>query len=154
MALPKAVLRDRVTRIVAATRFPFVDQTNWDEDRRTFTNTRQWRQRPVAHGGGELYPSVVVLNPDGSIREVGEVETRVTSRLVEKWRSLSEATGMGERYKKLFLYVPRGEGEEALRLLEDSGISYAGLREWSIEDGTLVTRPVKTPDMAYDHRVS
>ena len=74
--------------------------------------------------------------------------------LVAKWRLLSERTGMGERFKKLFVYVPVGEGEKARRLLEENGIEYAGLREWSIEDGTLVTRPVKTPDMDYDHRVS
>jgi hypothetical protein len=61
---------------------------------------------------------------------------------------------MGEKYKKLFIYVPFGEGNEAKRLLEEKGIEYAGLREWSIEEGTLVTRPVVTPDMNYDHRVS
>ena len=154
MLPPTEVLRDRIARIIAATRFPFIDQTNWDEARQTLTNTRREKQYPVKTPAGVLYPSVVVLNPDGKIREIGEVEMEVTPALAPKWRALSGATGMGERYKKLFLYVPLDEGNEARRFLEEGGIEYAGLREWSIEDGTLVTRPVVTPDMEYDHRVS
>jgi hypothetical protein len=79
---------------------------------------------------------------------------QVRPSLGAKWRLLSEKTGMGERFKKLFVYVPVGEGNRARVLLEDNGIQYAGLREWSIEDGILVTRPIKTPDIDYDHRVS
>ena len=149
----KEVLRDRIARIIAASRFPSIDQTTWDEGRRTLINTRLEKTYAIDGPRGKVYPSVVVLNPDGAIREVGEVEMEVKPALVEKWRLLSEKTGMGEKYK-LFLYVPRGEGEEARRLLEENRIEYAGLREWSIEEGALVTRPVVTPDMEYDHRVS
>lgn len=154
MLPPEEILRDRIARIIGATRFPFIDQTTWDEDRRTLVNTRREKTYPIHAPTGDIYPSVVVLNPDGKVREIGEVEMGVNPSLVSKWRLLSEKTGMGERYKKLFLYVPRGEGAEAKKLLEDNKIEYAGLREWSIEDGTLVTRPVTTPDMDYDHRVS
>jgi hypothetical protein len=154
MPPPKEVLRDRIARIIAATRFPFIDQTNWDEERRTLVNTRNEKTYAVDGPRGKVYPSVVVLNPDGAIREIGEVEMGVKPSLAEKWRLLSEKTGTGERYKKLFIYVPAGDGEKARGLLEGNGIEYAGLREWSIEDGTLVTRPVVTPDMDYDHRVS
>jgi len=154
MLPPEDVLRDRIARIIGATRFPFIDQTTWDEDRRTLVNTQREKPYPIHTPSGDLYPSVVVLNPDGKVREIGEVEMRVKPDLVAKWRVLSEKTGMGERYKKLFLYVPRGEGAEAKKLLEKNKIEYAGLREWSIEDGTLVTRPVTTPDMDYDHRIS
>jgi hypothetical protein len=150
----KGVLRDRISRIIGATRFPFIDQTIWDENRRTIVNASNEKNYAFAGPKGKVYPSVVVLNPDGAIREIGEVEMDVGPGLVEKWRLLSESTGMGERFKKLFVYVPAGEGERALVLLEDNCIQYAGLREWSIEDGMLVTRPVKTPDMDYDHRVS
>lgn len=154
MLPPKDVLRDRIARIIAATRFPFTDQTTWDEGRRTLVNTRAEKAYAIEGPRGNVYPSVVVLNPDGAIREVGEVEMEVEPGLVAKWRLLSEKTGMGERFKKLFIYVPRGEGEEARGLLEENRIEYAGLREWSVEEGTLVTRPVVTPDMEYDHRVS
>jgi hypothetical protein len=154
MLPPKDVLRGRISRIIGATRFPFIDQTTWDEDRRTIVNTSRDRNYAVDGRKGKVYPSVVVLNPDGNIREIGEVEMEVTPGFVAKWRLLSERTGMGERFKKLFIYVPASEGETARKMLEENGIEYAGLREWSIEDGTLVTRPVKTPDMDYDHRVS
>ena len=154
MLPPKNVLKDRISRIIGSTRFPFIDQTTWDEDRRTIINTTRERNYAISITIGNIYPSVVVLNPDGTIREIGEVEMEVTPALVAKWRLLSERTGMGERFKKLFIYVPTGEGERARSLLEDNGISYAGLREWSIEDGILATCPVKTPDMEYDHRVS
>jgi hypothetical protein len=154
MLPPKGVLRDRIARIIGATRFPFIDQTTWDEGRRTIVNTSREKNYAVKGPKGTVYPSVVVLNPDGAIREIGEVEMEVGPSLVAKWRLLSKRTGMGERFKKLFVYVPAGEGERARSLLEDNVIQYAGLREWSIEDGTLVTRPVKTPDMDYDHRVS
>jgi len=148
------VLKDRIIRIIAATRFPFIDQINWDEGRRTLVNTPTENQYPLQTREGLLYPSVVVLNPDGTVREVGDVEMEVTPSLVERWRLLSEATGMGERYKKLFVYVPTGQGKKARELLEGNHIEFAGLREWSIEDGTMVTRPIVTPDMEYDHRVS
>lgn len=51
-------------------------------------------------------------------------------------------------------HVPTCEGEGARALLEDNRIKYAGLHEWSIEDGILVTHSVKTLNMEYDHRVS
>jgi len=154
MLPPREILRDRISRIIGATRFPFIDQTTWDEDRRTIVNTSREKNYAVEGPKGKVYPSVVVLNPDGAIREIGEVEMKVGASLILKWKLLSERTGMGERFKKLFIYVPVGEGEKAREILEDSVIQYAGLREWSIEDGALVTRPVKTPDMDYDHRVS
>ena len=154
MLPPKQVLRDRIAKIIAATRFPFIDQTNWDEERRTLVNTQKKKTFAIAGPQGEIYPSIVVLNPNETIREIGEVEMEVKTSLAAKWRFFSEKTGRGEKYKKLFIYVPLGEGEEAKRLLEEKGIAYAGLREWSIEEGTLVIRPVVTPDIDYDHRVS
>ena len=154
MLPPKQVLRDRIARIIAATRFPFIDQTTWDEGRRTLVNTQKEKTFAIVGPHGKIYPSIVVLDPDGGIREIGEVEMEVKPSLAAKWSLLSDKTGMGERYKKLFIYVPFGEGNEAKRLLEERGIEYAGLREWSIEEGSLVTRPVVTPDMDYDHRVS
>lgn len=154
MLPPKDFLRDRIARIIAATRFPFVDQTTWDEDRKTLINTRIDKAHPLEGPNGKVYPSIIVLNPDGEVREIGEVEMEVKPSLVAKWRLLSEMTGMGEKHKKLFVYVPAGEGEKARRLLEENGIEYAGLREWSIEGGSLITRPLVTPDMEYDHRVS
>jgi hypothetical protein len=152
--LPKQVLRDRVARIIAATRFPFIDQTTWDEGRRTIVNTLREKTFAIFGPRGKIYPSIVVLNPDGAIREIGEVEMEVKPSLATKWGLFSDKTLIGEKYKKLFIYVPLGEGNKAKKLLEKNAIEYAGLREWSIEGGKLVTRPVVTPDMDYNHRVS
>jgi len=148
------VLRGRIARIIAATRFPFVDQEDWDESRRTLVNDCRTRLWCFDTPGGELYPSIVVLNGDGSIRECGEVEMKTVfdGRTVEKWRTMSSLTGAGEKYKKFFLYVPEGSESEAERLLVENSIEYAGLRTWAVEDGDLTVRPVRTPDMAKDHR--
>jgi len=150
----KDILMDRIAKIIAATRFPFVDQTTWDEKRKTLVNTCKEKTYPIEGPNGKVFPSIVVLNPDGKVREIGVIEMEVKPNLVAKWRLLSEKTGMGEKFKKLFVYVPAGSGEKARKLLEDNKIDYAGLREWNIEEGALVTRPVVTPDMEYDHRVS
>ena len=154
MMVEEKVLRGRIARIIAATRFPFVDQEDWDESRRTMVNDYRTRAWALSTPGGDLYPSIVVLNGDGSIRECGEVEMETTfgPETVEKWAALSRYTGMGERFKKFFLYVPEGSEEEAEKLLDDAEIEYAGLRTWAIREGSLVLKPIRTPDMAKDHR--
>src|SRR4030042_197958 len=148
------VVKGRIARIIAATRFPFVDQEDWDESRRTLVNDYRTRCWAFNAPGGDLYPSVVVLNGDGSVRECGEVEMseEFDAETVERWAAMSRLTGMGERVKKFFLYVPEGAEAEAEALLDANGIEYAGLRTWAIRGGSLVLRPVKTPDMAKDHR--
>lgn len=153
-SIPADVLRGRIARIIAATRFPFVDQEDWDESRVTIANVPGEEAWGFDRPEGRVYPSVVVLHADGRVRELGEVEMEscFTEEHVERWRLLSEKTGPGVRYKKFFLYVPVGGGEEARRLLEENGIEYAGLRTWAIKEGNLVTSPVRTPDMPKDHR--
>ncbi|MCW4013525.1 MAG: hypothetical protein NWF07_11115 [Candidatus Bathyarchaeota archaeon] len=148
------VLKARISRVIAATRFPFVGQTDWDESRTTIANDPVYPEWSFDTPDGSLAPSVVVLNADGSVRECGEVEldTEYNDSHVKKWRTMSSLTGMGEKFKKFFLYVPEGSEEQALRLLEESGIEYAGLRTWGLDNWNLVLKPFKTPDMAKDHR--
>jgi len=149
-----SVLKARISRVIAATRFPFVGQIDWDESRSTIANDPASPEWSFDTLDGSLAPSVVVLNADGSVRECGEVEldTEFTDTHVKKWQTMSRLTGMGEKYKKFFLYVPEGSEEEALQLLEENGIEYAGLRTWSLDNWNLVLKPFKTPDMAKDHR--
>lgn len=146
-------IKRRVIRIIAATRFPFVDQEDWPDDYVTITNEieNQWG---IEAPWGTVYPSIVILDGTDRIREVGEIETEetVTDAQVPKWKMLSERTGMGRRTKKFFLYVPEGKETEAERLLEENRIAYAGLRTWAIKDGNLVVTPIKTPDEPKDHR--
>ncbi len=152
--LSKDELRDRVIRIIAATRFPFIDQTDWGEDYVTVTNDGGRRIRGIMGPGGPIYPGIVITRANTEIQEVGEVETEdtVTEARVPEWRLMSEAAGVGRRTRKFFLYVPEGLEGDAERLLEESGIEYAGLRTWAVRDGGLVVTPVKTPDDPKDHR--
>jgi hypothetical protein len=147
-------LKDRVIRIIAATRFPFVDQTDWGEDYVTITNDCGKKIRGISGPTGYVYPSIVITKANTDIQEIGEVETEdtVTEAQVPKWRLMSEKTGMGRRVKKFFLYVPEGKEETALRLLEGNGVEYDGLRTWAVKDGNLVITPIKTHDTVKDHR--
>ena len=147
-------MKARISRAIAATRFPFVGQDDWDETRKTIANDPLSPEWSFQTQDGPLAPSVVVLHADSRVRECGEVEidTTYTEEHVEKWRTMSKLTGMGEHYKKFFLYVPEGSEDEALRLLEKNHIEYAGLRTWALDNWNLVLKPVKTPDMAKDHR--
>ncbi len=152
--LSKEELKDRVIRIIAATRFPFVDQTDWGEDYVTITNEDGKKIRGISGPMGYVYPSIVITKANTDILKIGEVETEdtVTEAQVPKWRLMSEKTGMGRRVKKFFLYVPEGKEETALRLLEGNGVEYDGLRTWAVKDGSLVITPIKTHDTVKDHR--
>jgi hypothetical protein len=152
--ISKQELKDRVIRIIAATRFPFVDQTDWGEGYVTITNDGGKRVRGINGPDGYVYPSIVITKENTDIQEIGEVELEdgVTEANVAKWRLMSETTGMGRVTKKFFLYVPEGTEEKAERLLEDNGIAYAGLRTWAVKGGSLVITPIKTPDSPKDHR--
>ena len=148
------VLKGRIARVIAATRFPFVGQDDWDESRTTVANSYDNKEWAFDTPDGPLYPSVAVLNADGTIRECGEIEISIdfTKEDVMKWKTMSEMTGMGVTYKKFFLYVPEGSEEKAEKLLDENGVQYAGLRTWSLDNWNLVLKPYKTPDMDKDHR--
>jgi hypothetical protein len=152
--VPIKILQDRITRIIAATRFPFINQEDWDEQRKTLVNTSLTKSYGVSTSAGVIYPSIVVLNPDDSIREIGEVEMKVAGNLAEKWRELSVKASIGDHYRKLFIYIPEGSEDLAIKILKENRIQYAGLRIWLIDDGVLKTKPITTPDMIKDHRVS
>jgi hypothetical protein len=59
---------------------------------------------------------------------------------------------VGRKYKKLFIYVPRGLEEKALKILESNGIEYDGLRGYAVEDRSLKIISIKTHDSPQDHR--
>jgi len=147
MMVEEEKIKRRVIQIIAVTRFPFIDQKDWPDDYVTITNESEKRwgiEAPL----GSVYPSIVILDREKRIREVGEVETEetVTEDQVPKWRLLSERTGMGRRTKKFFLYVPEGKEAKAERLLEENGIAYAGLRTWAIKEGRKRPTNPKTTD--------
>ena len=149
------VLKNRITRIIAATRFPFVDQENWSDSNTTTVND-ETRRYGIKWEKGLLYPSIVVANPDGSIREFGLVEGAedISEGSLERWRALSDVAPYGREHKKLFLYVPEGYEEKTLSLLEGNGIDYDGIRAYRVEKQSLKILPFKTQNDEYDHTVT
>ena len=147
------IIRNRVVRIIAATRFPFVDQEDWGEGFVTIVND-EVKRRGIDTEEAVVYPSIVIAKPDGRIQELADVALarEVAPSSVDRWRLLSEKAGVGEKEKKFFLYVPPKSEEKALKLIEANKISYAGLRVYKINNGMLSVTPIKTPDSEYDHR--
>lgn len=153
--IDQQTLTNRITRIIAATRFPFVDQETWPKGRQTIVND-ETKRYPVNTNAGVLYPNIVITNPDGTIRELGTVESKedISEDTVERWRALSDAAPYGREYKKLFLYVPEGAEEETKRLLEENEIDYDGIRAYRVEPQTLKIIPYVTRNDEYDHTVT
>ena len=148
-------LKNRIARIIAATRFPFVDQENWSDSNTTTVND-ETRRYGIKWEMGILYPSIVVANPDGSIREFGLVEGAedISEESLERWRALSDVAPYGREHKKMFLYVPEGYEERTLSLLEGNGIDYDGIRGYRVEKQSLRILPFKTQNDEYDHTVT
>ena len=148
-------LKNRIARIIAATRFPFVDQDNWSDGNTTTVND-ETRRYGIKWEKGILYPSIVVANPDGSIREFGLVEgvEDISEGSLARWRALSDVAPYGREHKKMFLYVPEGYEERTLSLLEGNGIDYDGIRAYRVERQSLKILPFKTQNDEYDHTVT
>ncbi len=148
-------LKNRIARIIAATRFPFVDQENWSDGNTTTVND-ETKRYGIKWGKDILYPSIVVANPDGSIREFGLVEGAedISEGSLERWRALSDVAPYGREHKKMFLYVPEGYEEKTLSLLEGNGFDYDGIRGFRVEKQSLKILPFKTQNDEYDHTVT
>lgn len=146
----------RVGRIIAATRFPFIDQEDWDTTWGVYTNDYMEEQLIIEVGEKRYTPSIVSTFENGDLRVICEVESEenVSEDQVSKWRALSDLAEVTYKLKKFFLYVPEGKESKAQRLLEENDIEYAGLRTWAVRDGSLVIKPVTTPDEDKDHRVT
>jgi hypothetical protein len=142
--LSKEELKARVIRIIAATRFPFVDQTDWNPSYITITNDVV-KRRSIEGPEGKVYPSIVIVDAKDEVKEIGEVEMEdtVTENQVEKWELISQKASTDGGVKRFFLYVPEGKGKTAQRLLRDNSIEYAGLHTWAIKHSNLVVTPIK-----------
>jgi hypothetical protein len=97
----------------------------------------------------------VVIDGKGEIREIGEIETSIDVSCAGRWSRASVAcdtkTTSGVRH--FFVYAPPGEEAEALRVLEENRISFAGVRTWTLsEDGSVDIVPIVTPGDPKDHR--
>ncbi len=149
--------RHRVTRIIAASRFPFLDQEedSWPPSYQTIVNDEQ--NRFGIKGPDEIgiiYPSIVILRGDGGVQELGMVEPaeNVNQERAKVWQFLRDSASVGRTHKKLFVYVPHGLEDEGLKILEDNDIEYDGLRGYGVVNGNLKIYPIKTHDSPHDHR--
>lgn len=146
-------LKNRIIRIIAATRFPFVDQEDWGEGYITIVND-EIKRKGIETETEVVYPSIIITHADGRTQEIGEVETEedVNVANVPKWRLFSESAGKGRFVKKFFLYIPEGVEEKAVKLLENNNIEFSGVRTYAVKNGTLVITPIKSNDGPHDHR--
>ena len=148
--------RYRIAHIIAATRFPFVDQPedSWPPCYKTIVNDGEKKFGLLAPWGEVVYPSIVILNCDGGVQELGMVEAAedITPERAKLWQFLSDSASIGRKFKKLFIYAPKGLEDKALEILEGNDIEYDGLRGYSIEGGNLTIHPIKTHDSPHDHR--
>ncbi|TFH14027.1 hypothetical protein E4H04_10980 [Candidatus Bathyarchaeota archaeon] len=153
--LEPEIMRHRITRIIAATRFPFVDQDTWPSGQQTIVND-EIKRYAISTDLGVLYPNIVIANPDGTIREIGVVESRedISEDSVPRWKALSKVAPIGREFKKLFLYVPDGTEEKTKKLIEVYGINYDGIRSYSVTNQTLKIIPYVTRNDEYDHTIT
>ena len=149
----QATLKNRIIRIIAATRFPFVDQEDWGEGYVTIVND-EIKRKGIETEMEIIYPSIVITFADGRIQEIGEVELEdgVIVANVPKWRLFSDSAGKGRYVKKFFLYIPEGVEEKAVKLLENNNIEFSGVRTYAVKNGNLVITPIMSNDGPHDHR--
>jgi hypothetical protein len=154
--MPDAIkLRHRITRIIAATRFPFVDQDSWGKLHQTIVND-EVKRFAVQTTVGVLYPSIIITNDDGSIREIGIIESAddISEESIPRWKALSDVAPYGREFKKLFLYVPEGYEAQTLKMFEDEKINFDGIRGYRVESQVLKILPFKTLNDEYDDVVT
>ena len=149
----QTTLKNRIIKIIASTRFPFVDQEDWGEGYITIVND-EIKRKGIETGTEIVYPSIVITHADGRIQEIGEVEKEegVNVTNVPIWRLFSDSAGKGRFVKKFFLYVPEGVEEKAVKLLENNNIEFSGVRTYAVKNGNLVITPIKSNDGPHDHR--
>ena len=63
----KEVLKNRIIRIIAATRFPFVDHEDWGEGYVTIVND-EVKRRGIESLDGLVFPSIVIALANGRIQ--------------------------------------------------------------------------------------
>lgn len=143
----------RVIEFIAANRFPFPGQTDWPTGYRTIANGQR-RAMAVPIPGGEVWPDIVILDAQGKACRLGEVDAVIDEAAVARWRIASEiADTMNETgVRNLFVYVPEGLAEEALAALDAEAISFAGLREFSVDEQSVRVTPYLTRGDRYDHQ--
>jgi len=122
----RAAAHVRAVKDIAAARFAF--PTEKYRDYKTYTNVPK-RTMGVAMLDGSVvaYPDIVVVqDPENFAKILGEVETSETvneQAAERRWRPFADLA-------PLYLYVPVGDGDHALKLCRELRVPVVGVRTW------------------------
>jgi len=119
------LLHQKALRDIVRLRFEF--PTEKYRDYKTYVNVPQRSMGVHLNTGAVAYPDIVVVqHPENNTKIVAEVETNETVREAVarfEWLPYSELA-------PLYLYVPVGKAEEALKLCRELEIRVVGIRTW------------------------
>jgi len=119
------LLHQKALRDIVRLRFAF--PTEKYRDYKTYVNVPQRSMGVHLNTGAVAYPDIVVVqHPENNTKIVAEVETNETVREAVarfEWLPYSELA-------PLYLYVPVGKAEEALKLCRELEIRVVGIRTW------------------------
>jgi hypothetical protein len=119
------LLHQKALRDIVRLRFNF--PTEKYRDYKTYVNVPQRSMGVQLNSNAVAYPDVVVVqHPENNTKIVAEVETNETVREAVarfEWLPYSELA-------PLYLYVPVGKGDEALKLCRELDIPVVGVRTW------------------------
>jgi len=122
----RAAAHVRAVKDIAAARFGF--PTDKHRDYKAYTNVPK-RTMGVAMLDGSVvaYPDIVVVqDPENYAKILGEVETTETvneQTAQRRWRPFADLA-------PLYLYVPVGDADQALKLCRQLRVPIVGVRTW------------------------
>ena len=122
----RAAAHVRAVKDIAGARFGF--PTDKHRDYKTYTNVPK-RTMGVAMLDGSVvaYPDIVVVqDPENYAKILGEVETTETvneQTAQRRWRPFADLA-------PLYLYVPVGDADQALKLCRQLRVPIVGVRTW------------------------
>jgi len=126
----REVIHERALQDIAKARFAF--PTEKFRDHKTYVNHPRRTMGVQMPDGSVAYPDMVVVqHPENNARMLGEVETNESVResvAVYEWGPYAELA-------PLYLYVPVGKADEALRLCRRFEVSVVGIRTWRYNPG-------------------
>ncbi len=132
----------RITGAVAATRYPFLDETEktWPVDYRTIVNgAHQNFAIEGPNGYTFIYPSIVILDADDNIKQIAVVENSslVTEERAKIWKFLSTCFDSKNTKATFDVYVPVADEAKAAKLLKANDVDNYTLYGYQIVTGYL-----------------
>ena len=149
-------VHDKVALYISRTRYPFPGQQDWPEGYYAICNAGDPKRGIETADGGMYYPDIIIVSPKDEVREVGEVEMTLDPAKIPMLRLGSETSDdrTPTKVRHFFLYVPMGLEAEAKAMLEEAGISSAGVRGFEVTEAGIRIVPFHTAGDPYDHQIT